>query len=189
MRTGELVSKKEEEITVARPHLNPPLPLLPTLVDRSQPKGQWLPDLRLRINLRNSARLKHGGDTGTYDRKGRFDEKIFDRVFELWDQGGKGGLSLGDIGRMIREQRAIMDPVGLIAESLEWCARLFYCHTIFISKVCPSRPPPSRRNLLFHRLPRRYHQVHLLLPRRQGDAARQDAHEGGHAAHDRRERE
>ena len=60
---------------------------------------------------------------------------------------------------MIREQRAIMDPVGLIAESLEWCARLFCNSMVIFSSV--SSDHASLSSFFFFLTPRRYTSYYL----------------------------
>ncbi|KAF8072391.1 SOP1 [Scenedesmus sp. PABB004] len=91
----------------------------------------WLPDPFMRIYLKNVHRCKHGSDSEVYDTEGRFVPQRFEELFSKYDRGNKGGLSWDDLQArargltgarraMILGNMNIMDPVGWIAERLEW---------------------------------------------------------------------
>ncbi|EFN52997.1 hypothetical protein CHLNCDRAFT_12749, partial [Chlorella variabilis] len=83
----------------------------------------WIPDPMMRIHVsrqRLQGRTKHGSDSETYDTEGRFVPQKFEEIFSKYDTDNKGGLTLSDVNEMVRGNRNIMDPVGWIAEWLEW---------------------------------------------------------------------
>lgn len=82
----------------------------------------WLPDPFFRIHVANIHKAKHGSDSGSYDSEGRFRAQNFEDVFAKYDKGNKGGLSIRDMGRLIKGQRVAMDPFGWTAAFLEWFA-------------------------------------------------------------------
>lgn len=80
----------------------------------------WWPQLSFPIYIKNMHRCKHGSDSEVYDTEGRFVPEKFEELFTKYDRENKGGLSWTDIGKMVRGNMNIMDPVGWIAERLEW---------------------------------------------------------------------
>lgn len=79
----------------------------------------WLPDPFFRIYLNKIHKDKHGSDSGTYDTEGRFRGQNFEEVFTKYDSGNKGGLTTGDIWRLLEGQRVAIDPFGWTAAALE----------------------------------------------------------------------
>eukprot|EP00882_Tetradesmus_deserticola_P000354 GHRQ01000390.1.p1 GENE.GHRQ01000390.1~~GHRQ01000390.1.p1 ORF type:complete len:244 (+),score=101.33 GHRQ01000390.1:151-882(+) len=78
------------------------------------------PDPFMRINMKNMHRCKHGSDSEVYDTEGRFVPEKFEELFSKYDRTNKGGLSWEDIQAMILGNMNIVDPVGWVAERLEW---------------------------------------------------------------------
>jgi len=87
----------------------------------------WIPHLGFPIKLKNAHKTKHGSDSETYDTEGRFVPEKFEEVFSKYDKGNKGGLTLAEIRSMTRGNRNIMDPIGWIAEWLEWNVSYYLC--------------------------------------------------------------
>lgn len=83
-------------------------------------QDSWIPDPLMPWHLKNAHRIKHGSDTETYDKEGRFSPQHFEEIFTKYDRGSKGGLSLMDIVRMLKGNALIMDPVGWTAAAAEW---------------------------------------------------------------------
>lgn len=79
-----------------------------------------LPDPFFRVWIKNMHRCKHGSDSEVYDTEGRFVPEKFEELFSKYDSNNKGGLSWEDLQNMILGNMNIMDPVGWIAERLEW---------------------------------------------------------------------
>lgn len=87
----------------------------------------WLPDLFLRIFIKNMHRTKHGSDSEVYDTEGRFVPQKFEELFSKYDRNNKGGLSWDDIQTMVMGNMNINDPVGWTAERLEWWTLWLLC--------------------------------------------------------------
>eukprot|EP00877_Chromochloris_zofingiensis_P013611 jgi/Chrzof1/8503/Cz03g13150.t1 len=83
------------------------------------------PDPLWRVYLKYVHRTKHGSDTEVYDTEGRFVPEKFEELFTKYDREAKGGLSWNDIQNLILGNMNIMDPVGWIAERLEWWTLYF----------------------------------------------------------------
>lgn len=79
----------------------------------------WIPDPFFRIFLKNVHKDKHGSDTGTYDTEGRFIPQKFEDIFAKYAEG-KDYITAGDLVRLHKGQRLIMDPVG-------WGGNVFEC--------------------------------------------------------------
>ncbi|GIL80563.1 hypothetical protein Vretimale_16017 [Volvox reticuliferus] len=80
----------------------------------------WIPDPRLRIYMDRIHRTKHGSDSEVYDNEGRFVPEKFEELFSKYDRDNKGGLGWKDMQELIKSHRNIFDPVGWMAEWLEW---------------------------------------------------------------------
>jgi hypothetical protein len=78
-----------------------------------------LPDPFFRIYLARIHKDKHGSDSGSYDNEGRFRPQNYEEIFAKYDRGNKGGLTTGDIWRMLKGQRVAVDPFGATAGFLE----------------------------------------------------------------------
>ncbi|KAK0354698.1 hypothetical protein LTR91_012284 [Friedmanniomyces endolithicus] len=84
--------------------------------------GSWLPDPFMRIWVRQVHKCKHGSDSGSYETEGRFSPHNFEGLFAKFDEGGMGGLDLGDVARALKGQRCAFDLFGWSAAALEWLA-------------------------------------------------------------------
>jgi peroxygenase len=80
----------------------------------------YLPDPFFRIYIGRIHKDKHGSDSGTYDNEGRFVPQKFEDIFAKYAGGDKQGITLPEIWRYMKGQRAIMDPV-------EWGGAFFEC--------------------------------------------------------------
>ncbi|KXX74146.1 putative peroxygenase 3 [Madurella mycetomatis] len=87
----------------------------PTRLDAS-----YLPDPWFRIYVGGIHKAKHGSDTGTYDREGRFMPQMFEDMFSKWDVNGFGSLSAAELWNMIRGNRLAGDPFGWGAAFFEF---------------------------------------------------------------------
>ncbi|KAI9708489.1 MAG: hypothetical protein M1820_003950 [Bogoriella megaspora] len=79
-----------------------------------------IPDLRLRIYVKNIHKTKHGSDSQTYDNEGRFKPQQFEDFFSKYDKAGKGGLDIWDILAALKGQRLLRDSFGSTANFAEW---------------------------------------------------------------------
>lgn len=82
----------------------------------------WIPDPSFRIWINNIHKDNHGSASGSYDQEGRFRPQQFEDIFSKYDQGHKGGLTIGDLLRFHKGQRFAMDFWGQTATFLEWTA-------------------------------------------------------------------
>jgi hypothetical protein len=57
--------------------------------------------------------MKHGSDSGTYDKEGRFVPQMFEDMFAKWDVDNTGSLSAGEMWEMIKGNRLAADPFGV----------------------------------------------------------------------------
>lgn len=80
----------------------------------------WIPHPLFPIYLDRMNRTKHGSDSETYDTEGRFVPQKFEEIFSKYDRENKGALSWKDIQEMVYNNMNVNDPVGWIAERLEW---------------------------------------------------------------------
>ncbi|KAL0465056.1 caleosin domain-containing protein [Neurospora intermedia] len=78
----------------------------------------YIPDPYFRLYLPSMHKAKHGSDSGTYDKEGRFVPQAFEDMFSKWDRGDKGALSAGELWNMIAANRLAADPFG-------WAAGIF----------------------------------------------------------------
>lgn len=78
----------------------------------------YIPDPYFRLYLPSMHKAKHGSDSGTYDKEGRFVPQAFEDMFSKWDRGDKGALSAGELWDMIAANRLAADPFG-------WAAGIF----------------------------------------------------------------
>ncbi|KAF9992385.1 hypothetical protein BGZ79_003138 [Entomortierella chlamydospora] len=82
----------------------------------------WIPDPFFRIWIHRIHKDKHGSDSGTYDPEGRFIPQHFEDIFTKYAPPGQDGLTFGDLCKMLRGQRVIMDPIGWFGAFFEWAA-------------------------------------------------------------------
>lgn len=87
----------------------------------------WLPHPGMPIYLDRMHRTKHGSDSEVYDTEGRFVPEKFEEIFSKYDSQNKGGLSWNDIQEMVYGNMNVNDPVGWIAERLEWWTLYYMC--------------------------------------------------------------
>ncbi|KAK0648176.1 Caleosin related protein-domain-containing protein [Cercophora newfieldiana] len=85
----------------------------------------YIPDPWFRLFVGGIHKGKHGSDSGTYDREGRFVPQAFEDMFSKWDSGDKGALSVWELWNMITGHRVAMDPFG-------WSAGVFEFGTTFL---------------------------------------------------------
>ncbi|KAK4623758.1 Peroxygenase [Fulvia fulva] len=82
----------------------------------------WIPDPFFRIWITNIHKDKHGSDSMSYDNEGRFRSQNLEDMFAKYNRGNKGGLDVGDLLRMHKGQRMVLDFFGQTATILEWLA-------------------------------------------------------------------
>lgn len=81
----------------------------------------YLPDPFLRIWVANIHRCKHGSDTESYDRRGKFQPSKFQAILEDYSTyHNKEALSISDGIKMIKERRNLFDFFGIFAFAFEW---------------------------------------------------------------------
>ncbi|EAQ92068.1 hypothetical protein CHGG_00303 [Chaetomium globosum CBS 148.51] len=82
----------------------------------------WWPDPWFRVYVGSIHKAKHGSDSGTYDKEGRFVPQMFEDVFAKWDVHGSGSLSAGELWHMIKGNRLAADPFGVCPPTDACCA-------------------------------------------------------------------
>ncbi|CAG8840057.1 2711_t:CDS:2, partial [Racocetra persica] len=70
---------------------------------------------------------KHGSDSETFDSEGRFVPEKFEEIFSKYDREFKGGLSFGDIQRLIYGNANACDPFGWTSTIFEWGILFLLC--------------------------------------------------------------
>ncbi|KAL2256688.1 hypothetical protein VTK26DRAFT_1304 [Humicola hyalothermophila] len=80
----------------------------------------YWPDPWFRVWVGGIHKAKHGSDSGTYDREGRFVPQAFEDMFSKWDTSRSGSLSAGELWNMIRGNRLAADPYGWGAAFFEF---------------------------------------------------------------------
>lgn len=73
----------------------------------------YFPDPWFRLFVGGMHKAKHGSDSGTYDREGRFVPQAFEDMFSKWDNGNKGALSAWELWNMVAGHRVAVDPFGV----------------------------------------------------------------------------
>ncbi|KAK7992947.1 hypothetical protein PG988_001741 [Apiospora saccharicola] len=79
-----------------------------------------IPDWRFRIRVASIHKAKHGSDTGVYDIDGGLRENMFDEMFARYDAHNTGGLSAGELWRMIGRNRCAADVAGWMFSFMEF---------------------------------------------------------------------
>ncbi|KAJ9527701.1 hypothetical protein QJQ45_025980 [Haematococcus lacustris] len=87
----------------------------------------WIPHPLMPIYIERMHKTKHGSDSEVYDTEGRFVPQKFEEIFSKYDKENKGALSWRDIQEMVYGNANINDPVGWIAERLEWFTLYLLC--------------------------------------------------------------
>ncbi|KAK4108277.1 Caleosin-domain-containing protein [Canariomyces notabilis] len=85
----------------------------------------YIPDPLFRVYVGSIHKAKHGSDSGTYDREGRFLPQNFEDMFSKWDVTGSGSLSASELWNMIKGNRLAVDPYG-------WGAAIFEFGTTWL---------------------------------------------------------
>ncbi|KAL7416608.1 Caleosin [Mrakia frigida] len=82
----------------------------------------FIPDPLFRLQINKMHKAKHGSDTESYTKKGKFDPSRFDEMFETYTPAPHDSMSFWEAASMVRGQSDAMDPFGWTAASLEWLA-------------------------------------------------------------------
>ncbi|KAK4152186.1 Caleosin related protein-domain-containing protein [Chaetomidium leptoderma] len=85
----------------------------------------WWPDPLFRVYVGGIHKAKHGSDSGTYDKEGRFLPQMFEDMFSKWDVHRSGSLSGRELWHMIKGNRLAADPFG-------WGAAIFEFGTTWL---------------------------------------------------------
>lgn len=80
----------------------------------------WWPDPWFRVYVGGIHKAKHGSDSGTYDKEGRFVPQMFEDMFSKWDVHDSRSLSTGELWEMIKGNRLAADPFGWGAAMFEF---------------------------------------------------------------------
>jgi peroxygenase len=86
----------------------------------------WVPDPRMLIHVRRIHKNKHGSDTGSYDKEGKFSPEHFEGIFARYADG-RDYLTAWDTLKVWNGQKCIMGPIGLGAAFFECKSLLKDC--------------------------------------------------------------
>lgn len=82
-------------------------------------RSYW-PDPLFRVYVGGIHKAKHGSDSGTYDKEGRFVPQAFEDMFAKFDTTNSGSLSAGELWALIKGNRLAVDPFGWGAAFFEF---------------------------------------------------------------------
>ncbi|KAK3936724.1 putative peroxygenase 3 [Diplogelasinospora grovesii] len=82
----------------------------------------YIPDPWFRVYIGSMHKAKHGSDSGTYDKEGRFLPQMFEDMFSKFDSDQDGRLGTKDLLDMIHGHRLAADPFGWFAAYFEFGA-------------------------------------------------------------------
>ncbi|PWA80744.1 caleosin-related, EF-hand domain pair [Artemisia annua] len=77
--------------------------------------GKWFPNLLFPIELENITLAKHGSDSDTYDRSGRFVPSKFEEIFSKYARTNPDSLTKDELNEYIKGNRDPKDYFGQIA--------------------------------------------------------------------------
>ncbi|KAK0625144.1 Caleosin related protein-domain-containing protein [Bombardia bombarda] len=80
----------------------------------------YFPDPFFRVYVGGIHKAKHGSDSGTYDKEGRFVPQMFEDMFSKWDTDNDGSLSASQLYNMTAGHRLAGDPFGWFAAIFEF---------------------------------------------------------------------
>ena len=80
----------------------------------------YFPDPFFRVYVPSIHKAKHGSDSGTYDKEGRFIPQAFEDLFSKFDRGNKAALSAGELWNIMSANRVAVDPFGWFASVFEF---------------------------------------------------------------------
>jgi len=86
----------------------------------------WIPDIFLRVFIKNIHRCKHGSDSETYDYQGNFVQEKMDKIFKDFSSDNNS-FTFEEMIRMTNAIRNANDFYGWLAAKFEWCFLYVLC--------------------------------------------------------------
>ncbi|KAJ3748448.1 Caleosin related protein-domain-containing protein [Lentinula detonsa] len=96
--------------------------VISTMSYPSLPSGHWLPDPFFRIHVKGLHKAKHGSDSGSFKRDGRFDEERFDEFWDSHTDAPHAEITPFQLYAAVAERRLAYDFYGIFAAIFEWLA-------------------------------------------------------------------
>ncbi|KAJ3881912.1 Caleosin related protein-domain-containing protein [Lentinula edodes] len=93
-----------------------------TMSYSSLPAGHWLPDPFFRIYVDGLHKAKHGSDSGSFKRDGRFDEKRFEKFWSSHTDAPHEEITPIQLYHAVAQRRLAYDFYGMFAAIFEWFA-------------------------------------------------------------------